>query len=70
MILGTRRKKVRSREEDHLCTLLKLRMNFGAGDRGRTGDVQLGNFLLKLALSIVAATTYLFFCAEEIFFPP
>jgi hypothetical protein len=35
---------------------------------GRTGDVQLGNFLLKIAFSIFAATTYLIFCAGEIFF--
>jgi hypothetical protein len=43
---------------------------FGAGDRGRTGDVHLGNFLLEIVFSIFAATTYLFFCAQEILFLP
>jgi hypothetical protein len=42
--------------------------NFGAGDRDRTGDVQLGNFLLKRTFSTFAATTYLIFCADETLF--
>ena len=40
----------------------------GAGDRGRTGDVQLGNFLLKMMFSILRAQTYLRFYSLKIFF--
>jgi hypothetical protein len=35
------------------------------GDRGRTGDVQLGNFVSKLTFSFVAAKTYLLSPAFE-----
>jgi hypothetical protein len=42
-------------ELNHLNSLNGKR--FGAGDGDRTRDVQLGNFLLKLAFSIFVATT-------------
>jgi hypothetical protein len=54
---GNASQKARNREENHHCMLLKLRMNFGAGDGDRTRDVQLGNFLSNLVVSFVAART-------------
>jgi hypothetical protein len=42
--------------------------NFGAGDRGRTGDVQLGNFLLNLMISSFGARAYSIFPAFKTFF--
>ncbi len=41
---------------------------FGAGDRDRTGDVQLGNFLVKRLLSLLITKTYPTFFAPETFF--
>ena len=40
----------------------------GAGDRCRTGDVQLGNFLLKSIFSFFRAITKAIFSAPETFF--
>ena len=43
-------------------------MNFGAGDRGRTGDVQLGNFVSNLVDSSFSARTYPTISALTYFF--
>ena len=45
-----------------------MREKNGAGDRGRTGDVQLGNFLLKMTFFILGTRSYPRFCALKIFF--
>jgi hypothetical protein len=44
--------------------------NFGAGDRGRTGDVQLGNFLSHLMFFSFRAKTYPVFYHVGNFFRP
>ena len=41
---------------------------FGAGDGDRTGDVQLGNFLLKIAFLFLQQQLILFFVLAKSFF--
>jgi hypothetical protein len=48
--------------------VLKLCGNFGAGDRDRTRDVQLGNFLMKKMFSFFVTRADAVFFALELFF--
>jgi hypothetical protein len=49
-------------------TVMDFLVIFGAGDRDRTGDVQLDNFLSNLMFSSFVATAYSIFSAAKTFF--